>query len=330
MKFFTATGLAVLYGLSARGVFGMVQPFQIMSVSFLILAPFAIGFLTTFLVARKKHVSPAGAFFMPWLTSLVILGITILLKIEGLICWIMIYPLFSLAAGFGGLLGNWFCTKKGYGKNANFGENVLDDTRSGTLKMYAVLILPFALGFFEGDNSWNRADILLERSVTIEASSKNIWYSILNIDSVEKNEKSVGLSSWIGFPRHLNTTLDTAGVGGERIATYERGLFFKETITHFEEEKMLALKIDVDPHKIPPTVMDEHILIGGKHVDVYEDIYNLSSNETGSVRLSISSRFMINTPFNWYTSIWAEYLMRDLLDGQLELIKLRSEKLNDR
>ncbi len=327
MKFLTATGAAVLYGLSARGVFGMVKPLQIMSVSFLIVAPFVIGFITTFLIARKKHISIVKAFFLPWLTSLAILIITLLASIEGAICWVMIYPLFSIAAGFGGMVGNWFCRKRGHRRTISPEEEILDDT-SGDLKIYIVMILPFALGFFEGDNSWERSDITINRSITIDASSKDVWYSILNIDSVDQGEKSDGITAWIGFPRHLETTLDSAKVGGERIATYERGLFFKETITQLEEEKLLALKIDVDPHKIPPTVMDEHILIGGKHVDVYEDIYKLNSDEDGSINLSISSRFMINTPFNWYTSIWAKYLMNDLLDGQLELVKLRAESIN--
>lgn len=327
MKIFSATGAAVLYGLSLRGVFGMVKPLQIMSVSFLIVAPFVIGFITTFLVARKRKVSNGAAFFMPWLTSLAILVVTLILSIEGTICWIMIYPLFSIAAGFGGLLARWICWKKGFGEYPSIGDDILDDTRGGTFKMYAFLVLPFALGFFEGDHSWKQDEITVRRSIEIKAPSADVWYSILNIGEVEQEEKTEGLSAWIGFPKHLKTTLDTASLGGERIATYERGLFFKETITEIEVEKLLALKIDVDPLKIPPTVMDEHILIGGKHVDVYEDIYELQSNENGNVELSISSRFMINTPFNWYTSIWAEYLMNDLLDGQLELVKLRSEQL---
>jgi hypothetical protein len=41
-------------------------------------------------------------------------------------------------------------------------------------------------------------------------------------------------------------------------AVYEKGLYFDETITQLEKEKLLVLDIKTDPHKIPPTVMDEH------------------------------------------------------------------------
>ena len=55
----------------------------------------------------------------------------------------------------------------------------------------------------------------------------------------------------------------------------QAGLYFNETISNFETEKLLVLDIKTDPKNIPPTVMDEHILIGGKpvsytHLDVYK------------------------------------------------------------
>lgn len=107
------------------------------------------------------------------------------------------------------------------------------------------------------------------------------------------------------------------------MAYYDKGLFFDETITEYEIEKRLVLDIKTDPKNIPPTVMDEHILIGGKHVDILQDIYTLEPLPNGNCLLKLSSRFFINTPFNWYAAVWAKYLMSDILNGELELIKGR-------
>ncbi len=45
-----------------------------------------------------------------------------------------------------------------------------------------------------------------------------------------------------------------------------------------------------------------------------------------SCRLTLSSQFYINTPFNWYASIWAKYLMNDILESELNLIAIRATK----
>jgi hypothetical protein len=65
-------------------------------------------------------------------------------------------------------------------------------------------------------------------------------------------------------------------------------------------------------------------VLGGKHVDIQQDTYQLEKLPNGQCRLTLSSQFYINTPFNWYAGIWAKYLMNDILQGQLELIASRT------
>ena len=108
------------------------------------------------------------------------------------------------------------------------------------------------------------------------------------------------------------------------MAYYDKGLYFNETITEYEHEKKMVLDIKTDPNKIPPTVMDEHILIGGRHVDILQDVYTLEQLPNGNYLLKLSSHFFINTPFNWYAAIWADYLMSDILDAELQLIQSRA------
>jgi len=102
---------------------------------------------------------------------------------------------------------------------------------------------------------------------------------------------------------------------------YERGLYFEEIIIEYDEGRKLVFEVNTDPLKIPPTVMDEHILIGGRHLDILEDTYELEELKDGRVKVSLSSRFYINTPFNWYSEWWANYLLSDALEH--ELLKLQ-------
>lgn len=319
MKTLIAVSLATIYGISLRMVFGLLNSFMgIMSVSFLIIAPVIVGFLTIILIPKEKTKSSIGAFFKPWLTSLAILIITMLFDIEGSICWIMIYPLFSILAGIGGLIAFHFRRQN------NKSLNKKDWEQPNTLNISFILFIPAFIGLAEGERSLEPKNLNIAESVVINASTKKVWFELTNINKIETKENPFSFSTLIGFPRHLQTTLDTLARGGKRKAIYEKGLFFDETISKYENEKLLVLDIKTDPNKIPPTVMDEHIVIGGKHVNIIQDIYKLEKISDTSCRLTLSSYFYINTPFNWYAGIWAKYLMADILNSEINLIRKRA------
>ncbi len=331
MKSLIALGFATLYGLFFRLFFGFLSDYlEIMGITFLGLLPFIIGFLTIVLQPKDKEITGTGAFFLPWLTSLIILFITIVFSVEGAICWVMIYPFFAVLAGIGGLIARAF-RKNAEKKQSNLEDDptILDQNdwnKPTTLNVSVLLLLPLVSGLIEGNRTTSKQDMLITKEIIINASPEKVWYALAHIDQVKHAETPTYFTNMMGFPHHLTTTLDTLAVGGTRIATYEKGLFFVETITKHEPQRLLVLAIDVDPTKIPPTVLDEHIVIGGKHVDVLEDIYRLEPLADGRSHLTLSSRFYINTPFNWYAGIWANYLMSDILHGELALIQARASR----
>ena len=316
MKSLLAVVFASVYGLSIRLLFGFFDNLMgIMSASFIMLVPVIIGALTVLFIPKADIKNAIHAFFMPWLTSLAILIVTMMCNIEGAICWIMIFPMFAILAGFGGV-GVYFFRR--YRKN--------NEDKPNTLNISLLLLVPTALGFAEGDRTLIPKEFILTKEVIIAAPPAKVWQSLTNINTITPTEKRSSLSDIIGFPKHLSTSLDTLAVGGKRVAQYENGLYFEETISRYEPGHLMVLDIKTDPKKIPPTVLDEHIVIGGKHVDILEDQYILEQLPDGNSRLILSSKFFINTPFNWYAGIWADYLMADILDGELKLIKNRSEK----
>ncbi len=319
MKTLFAVGFASLYGLIVRLLFGFMEDFMgIMSITFLVLVPIFIGFLTVILIPRVSN--GAAAFFLPWLTSLVILFVTIALSIEGAICWIMVFPFFAILAGIGGSIA--YSIKKRNARNKDLDKN--DWGKPNTLNVSALFFVPALLGYLEGERTLVPVEYTITKQMVIAAAPAEVWSQLTHINELKESERQGSFSNWMGFPRHLRTVADTFAVGGTRFAVYEKGLYFKETISEYVPGKRMVLAIKTDPDNIPPTVMDEHILIGGKHLDILKDEYSLEQLPDGSSRLSLSSRFRINTPLNWYAGLWAAYLMSDILVGELELVKART------
>lgn len=322
MRLFFSVIFATIYGLISRLMFGMLGDIMgIMTASFFVIGPLVIGFLTVIFMPRKKVLSNAAAFFIPWLTCLALLVITYALNVEGMICWVMAYPLFAVEAGVGGLIANKIRKRKYMGIDDM--ENYNMWTGKDKLSISLLMLLPFICATIEGERFTNRQDITITQSLVIDATAATVWEAIGSTKEVAK--KHAGYSGMLGFPHYVKTTQDKFALGGKRKAVYERGLYFDETISGYVKEKLLVLDIKTDPYNIPPTVMDEHILIGGKHLDILQDVYRLVALPNDKSRLSISSHFFINTPFNWYAGLWARLLMNDILNGTLEMVKERVE-----
>ena len=314
MKALFAIGFATLYALALRVLFGSLNGIlEIMTLAFLVIAPMVIGFLTVFFIKTLR--SYAAAFFLPWATSAAILFFTIILNMEGTICWIMIYPFFAVAAGLGGIFALYLNEKR----------RARENPPPNYWNLSWILCLPAVFGIMEGQRTLSRQDIAISETVVIAASPAEVWEQLININDIPENADETSFAEWLGFPKHLSTTLDSLTTGGKRKATYEHGLYFDETITQYENNRLMVLDIHTDPSKIPPTVMDEHILIGGKHCDIEQDTYTLEELKDGTTRLTLTSKFWINTPFNWYSGLWAKYLMSDILSGEIELIRERAE-----
>lgn len=313
MKTFLALSLTTLYGVCLRLIFGLQGDIlEIMSLSFLILGPMMVGFLTVFLMPARYTNSLVAAFFIPWVTSILILIVTIAVEMEGIICWIMIFPIFALLAGVGGIIAY------------NLRDSINKKRKTRNLNISVLVLLPILAGLAEGERSLTPKHYTISESITIHASKERVWNELTDLGQIEVQENKLSLPHILGFPKHLKTSIDSLQVGGHRLAIYEKGLYFDEVISSFEIEKSLVLDVKTDPESIPAKVMDEHIIIGGKHVDILQDKYEITALNDQTCTLSLSSTFFINTPFNWYSGIWSKYLMSDILRSELQIIEQRA------
>jgi len=321
MKLLISVTLAATYGITMRLLFvSFGNDLSVMSLSFFVIIPFIIGYLTILLIPYREQHTMTGAFFTPWLTCLVILCITSLTGMEGMICWAMAFPLFGIVAGCGGMLA--LSRKRRRARKDVEWDFDKDDTgQPGSLKVSLLFFIPLFAGLLEGNRITAFEELTIEKHVDIAAAPQDVWKALTTAHQSVLHSSHPTLCTLMGFPRHLNTTLDTLAVNGHRTAAYEKGLTFDETICRLEPARRLEVTITNDPAKISKAVMDEHIVIGGEHIRMQGDRYALEPIPGGKTRLSLVSRFSINTPFNWYAGLWAKWLMSDVIREELNSVR---------
>lgn len=330
MKTLFAVSLAALYGLLMRLLFGFSDGLlQVMSVAFIFIVPLGIGALTVRFSDPNQIQSRWYAFFMPWLSSLALLVITIVVAIEGTICWVMAYPVFAIVAGIGGLVMRNYLLRHNRQIKEDMDEKALDggeDFRNkGNLQVSLILLLPLLVALLESTVVFQPQQFSADNTIDIEASDSIVWANVTRVREISAAEDRSGINRLLGMPRPLRAELDTLAVGGYRKAIFERGLIFHETVFEYEPLRRMAFSIKANPDEIPPTAMDEHVVIGGEYFDVLEGRYVLEPLGEGRCRLHLSSRFVVSTSFNVYAGLWARWIMSDIQENILQVIRRRSE-----
>jgi hypothetical protein len=105
------TGYAIILRLFF-GVSTWMDMFSVMSISFLFCLPTVVGALTVYFSSLHKVKIIAYRIFAPWMPIILFMVVTILVTMEGWACWLMVLPLFFIAASVGGLIGGYFKMRK--------------------------------------------------------------------------------------------------------------------------------------------------------------------------------------------------------------------------
>lgn len=307
-----AIGIPTIYALILRVIFGIndwYELFSVMSLTFLFLLPTIIGALTVYLSMPEKVKSFAYRFFAPWIPILLFLVITLALAIEGWACWLMILPVFLIAASLGGLLG-------GYLKFRN--SNV-------KLNISLLVLLPFLLGPIESIIETIPGTYKAYTYIDIDAPAEIIWDNVTRVKEIPGDQDKGYLTRLLGFPRPIKAELNYEGVGAYREAVFTGGLVFHETVTEYIDNERMTFTIKAYPHEIPSTTLDEHVVIGGDYFDVLNGTYELEKLPNGLNRLHLYSHFKMNTTFNFYAGWWGKLIMKDIQNNILQVEKMRSE-----
>jgi hypothetical protein len=308
------SAVGLVYGLVIR--FGAQLQWHgwtpVMSASFVLLVPFAAGFITIFL-AERRQAQPAWIWLLlPWLPVLGgSLGAMIALW-EGFICVIMFAPIGMICASLGGL----------------FAGLIIRIPRSMAAKNVCfalVALLPLVADPWLR-NALTRRDVRTVENVRIiHASPAVVWRNIERVPRIAPQELPFSWSHRIGFPSPVEATLWFEGVGGVRHASFERGVLFIENVDTWEPNRRLAFSIHAQTDQIPPTTLDEHVRVGGPFFDVLRGEYTIEPLPNGDSRLHLASQHRVSTDFNWYARFWTDAVMADVQETILTVIQQRCE-----
>lgn len=307
-----AIGIPTLYAVVLRLFFGIDnwnELFSVMSVTFLFLLPTIVGALTVYLSSTDKAKSIAYRIFTPWIPVFLFLIITLALAIEGWACWLMILPIFLIAASIGGVLGGYLKIRK----------------RNDQLNISLLVLLPLLIGPIESMIETIPGYYKAYTYIDINAPAEKIWDNVTRVKEIPMDQDKGYLTRLLGFPRPIKAELDFEGVGAYREAVFTNGLVFHETVTEYKDNEKMVFTIKAYPHEIPSTTLDEHVVIGGDYFDVLNGTYELEKLPNGLNRLHLYSHFKMNTTFNFYAGWWGKWIMKDIQNNILQVEKKRSE-----
>ncbi len=307
--------LGLAYGLFTRFVFGLEiwrDFFEVMSLAFIFGMPLSLGFIAVWFGPYRSSRRGIELIVMPWLSSIACLFCALALVWEGIICVIIWLPLVLILSAIGGLLAG-LCLK------------IFKSPRDRNYCVVAVALLPFAVAPLEQFRAAASETKTVPTQIKIYAPADVVWNQIRSVPLISEREQHFSFAHLMGFPRPLEARLEGEGVGAVRYATFEHGVLFVETITEWQEPKRLSFSIRADTAHIPPTTFDEHVIIGGKYFDVLNGTYSIEDIGGGEVILHLSSEQRLSTRFNFYSHFWTEYLMADLQNYILKIIKRRCE-----
>jgi hypothetical protein len=315
IKALWVVGIPVLFALLMRVLFGVEtwrSLFAVMTIGFLFFLPFGIGALTIHLSSIEKVKSAAYRFFVPWIPIIFFFVLTIIFGFEGWACWLMVLPLFLGAASIGGLIAGYFKLKK------NKKEN---------LYISFILLLPLFISPIEQIIGSIPGTYEAYTFIDIHSTKDKIWNNVTRVKQIEQKQDKGWLTQFLGFPRPIEAELNYEGVGAYRKAIFDKGLVFHEEVKIYEHQKKMNFSIKAYPYEIPSTTMDEHVVIGGDYFDVLDGTYELEKLNETSYRLHLYSHFKLTTTFNFYASWWAKWIMKDIQNNILLVIKERTEQV---
>lgn len=298
------------YGLLIRFVMGAVPPSQegVMSVAFLVGTPLAVGAIAAYGSPRSRvsllHAAAAGG--LPMTFMLIGCAVTLL---EGSICIAIMAPLFFALSIVGGFLVGLTFRLTGGGRPT-----------LGLLGLAPVLLMPFDGGPLP--DSFQE----LRETIVIGAPPATVWARILSARHIEADELPVSLVHLIGVPRPLDGENRGTGAAEVRHSRWEKDVHFTAAVVERRERESITWRYAFGPDSFPAGSMDEHVVLGGRYLELGDTTFNLAALPDGTTRLEVVGRYRLTTPVNAYAVPVSRLLGRDFLRTLLGLYRGRAER----
>lgn len=297
-------------GLVLRFVFSAKagEPFATMMASFIFLTPLLVGAVTVYVAERQRRRSWMFYFFGPLLANFMFVFSTLMILWEGLICAVLIVPIFALFGAMGGVAMGIICRTTGW----------------PTPALGGLAILPLLFGVLETNMPLPDRFETVERQVSINAPPVVVWQFLQDTGRIRPEEVEQGWMYRIGVPLPEFGVTET--VDGERMRRVRmgKGIHFDQIVIDEVPERHVSWAYRFYPDSVPPQALDDHVAIGGAHFDMIGTSYTLSPNgHTTDLRIRMNYR--VSTQFNWYAVPLANLLFGNFEETVLDFYRRRSE-----
>ncbi len=309
----------VVAGLLLRLVFSGVGggSWSAMAGAFIYLSPIVVGAITVYVAETKRRRNWGYYIAAPFFANcLYVLG-TLAVNIEGLICAIVVVPMFALLGSLGGLLMGVVCRTTQWPKQT----------------LYCLAALPVLLGVAGDQIPTPDVQSSVRRSTVVHATPEQVWGHINNATQIQPEEFSASWAAKIGVPMPLSGVTHTVTEGGGGATTtrrvresqWNKGVHFDEPITDWVPNRYVRWTYKFDDTSFPAGALDDHVLIGGHYFDLHDTSFTLTPVPEGT-RLDVLVHYRVSTQFNFYADRVAQLLLGNMMDTDLLFYKVRSER----
>jgi hypothetical protein len=269
----------------------------------------AVGAITVYLAERRARRGWGYYVYAGMVANALFVTGTLLIMIEGLICAVVILPLFALIGMVGAVIMGAVCRLTNWPKQA----------------AYSIAVLPLLLGAIEPTAGLPVRLRTLERSIVIDAPREVVWNQLMNISDIRHEEVEDGIAFRIGAPPPLSALSDDND--GERVRhiSMSKRVHFDQVEIERREHEYIRWSQRFYPDSFPPGSFDEHVVVGGEYFDVDFVSYTLTPSGE-QTQLTLAIHYRVSTRFNWYADGVARIVLGNLEEVLLELYQQRSQQ----
>jgi hypothetical protein len=282
-----------------------------MSWPFISFAPFAVSAVTIYIAKRDSKRTWMGYFALGAFANMFFVIGTMLIMIEGLICSIIIVPLFMLYGGIAGLIMGAICKWTDWPKSSTYGFVALP--------VVLALVMPV---------SENKPLIdSIERTVIIQSRAENVWSHLMNAEHIKPNEVERGWLYRIGVPLPEAGVTQQSGNELVRKVTMGKAIHFEQRSSEWRKNEFVHWTYRFAADSFPPHALDDHVQIGGHYFDIIDTKYTLQPQGNDTTQLKIQMTYRVSTDFDWYANSVAQLLIGNFGDVILDFYRARAEQV---
>lgn len=309
------TLLCLLIGSALFLFYGPRLGSSLAGIAALLAIPAAIGGLITFAADPYARWPLLGCFVWPTLAIAGLVFAVWLVAGEGVVCIVMILPLW-IPAAIGGALVERLIQRH---------QRKIRGQDHIRFQAAVWLVLPLTVVLAEASNPPEWREVRVERSITMAASADRIWPLLVRIPAISRGEGSANFTQDVlGIARPRDARITLRGNRLVRQAQWDKGISFEEQIDRFEPGRAIDWRFAF-PNDSLQRFTDRHVSPDGVILQVARGGYLLTDLGHGRTRVTLETRYRMRSRLSGYLEWWGERVLGDIQNNVLTIIQQRAE-----